>query len=214
MKLIKTQEPNTKIINTSKFERIINYICYFLPLSFFFIFNSLRYNFSNPNDSILLLIRIYEYIVISINIIVFIIVKFYYKKYLTNPYVLIPCNYFFSITSLLLNISLIVSLFSNSNNEKLLIENITLFRAFILAGILDSMFILSVINLISNKKVKLKIYIIFLIVLYGSLSLNLLVFKHPRAKWPNIQYNSYIIYLINLILLYYARIKNNNNLIT
>ena len=214
MKLIKTQETNIKIVNTSKFERIISYICYFLPISFFFMFNALRYNFTKPNNSIFLLISIYEYLVISINIIVFIIVKFYYKKYLTNPYVLIPCNYFFSITSLLLNISLIVSLFSKSNNEKLLIENITLFRAFILAGILDSMFILSVINLISYKKVKLKIYIIFIIALYGSLSLNLFVFKHPKAQWPNVQYNSYIIYLINLILLYYVRIKNNNNLIT
>ena len=80
-------------------------------------------------------------------------------------------------------------------------------------NILDNMFILSVINLISNKKVKLKIYIIFLIALYGSLSVNLFVLKHPRAQWPYIHYNSYIIYLINLILLYYVRIKNNNILI-
>ena len=208
MKLIKNKETKRTIINTSKFEKIIHYTCFFLSLSFFFMFNALRYNFSNSNKPIYLLISIYEYSVISINIIVFIIFKFYYKKYLTNSYILLPCNYFYSITSILLNISLIISLFSNIN-EKLLIENIGYFRAFVSAGILDSMFILSVMNLLSDKKVKLKIYVIFLITFYGALSMNLLVFKHPLAQWPNVEFNTYIIYMVSLIILSYARIKKN-----
>ena len=205
MKVIKYQFRKNNNKNYSIFENLINYLLLVISIIFFMIFNSIRYTYTNPIKIINILISTYEFLIISIIFVIYIIFKICWKKDFYNPNLLIPCNYFFIIASTSLNFSLIFSLFNNKVNKKMLIQNITFFRFFLFSGILDCLFIFCITYLfLENKKVKKKMNILIFIIVYGALSLNLLVFSDPEAHWPNIHYNNYIIYFIILVMLYIA----------
>ena len=126
-------------------EKMINYLFLVISIIFFMIFNSMRYLNYNTIKTLNFLISTYEFLNIFIISVIFIIFKVYMKKTFYNPYLLIPCNYFFLIASISLNFTLFFSKFNldktnnpNNNNKSIWIRNITCFRFFLLLGIIFS----------------------------------------------------------------------------
>ena len=196
-------------------EKTINYLFSVISIIFFMIFNSMRCLNYNTIKILNFLIPTYEFLNIFIIFVIFIIYKVYMKKTFYNPNLLIPCNYFFLITSISLNFTMLFSIFNRdktnnpkNNNRSIRIINITCYRFFLLSGILNSLFIFCITFLfIEKRRFPFKTFMVFAIA-YGSLSLNLFVFNDFDAYWPNIHYSNYILYSFILIMLFLAKNKN------
>ena len=145
------------------------------------------------------MIEIYIYTVLLFTIIIYFIFPLCKNIRFDKPYFLLIFNDFFWI---LIIVYIILMDISSQNNEKKYIDNITAFRYILNSALICWCFLFMESLIFTGEKKKLKIKKDFFIVIinYGFLSINLFIYNHPDAKWPDIYYACYIIHFFNIIL--------------